>query len=235
MGYVHSYTSGASVDEATQALVAGMAGVKGCSVAATPPGTIVVTRTYRPGWAIALAIVTSILFLVGLLFLLITRTEALTVRITPEGRGSRLSIAGASAHELIVRLNATLRSLPDLRDLSGAPAELSDPVVVEPVGIMGGQGTPAAAAPPPAAGPVAAPVITAVPLVTTEAPRGSAPGGNVAADGRACAGCGRALDPDDQFCGTCGAAAPVACDTCAAELYEGDTFCTACGQAVATA
>ena len=78
------YTTSATVADTSSRLVGGLAGARGCAVVNPSPEHIVVSRSYRPGWAIGAAIFTSLLFLAGLLFLLVKRQEALTISLSSE-------------------------------------------------------------------------------------------------------------------------------------------------------
>ena len=48
----------------------------------------------------------------------------------------------------------------------------------------------------------------------------------------ACAGCGRALEPDEAFCPTCGAPAGAHCAHCGRRLDGDELFCPGCGKKV---
>lgn len=63
----------------------------------TADGTITVTRKIIPVWAVVVASIGWLLCLVGALFLLVRRTETLTIRVAEaEGGGSLVSAAGVA-------------------------------------------------------------------------------------------------------------------------------------------
>jgi len=52
----------------------------------------------------------------------------------------------------------------------------------------------------------------------------------VEADTNSCPNCGSEIDPDDQFCGSCGGSLnEKKCNSCGAVLQPKDTFCRKCG------
>jgi class 3 adenylate cyclase/tetratricopeptide (TPR) repeat protein len=53
--------------------------------------------------------------------------------------------------------------------------------------------------------------------------------GQEAVIARACQQCGRAAEPDDRFCGSCGTALPRSCARCGRDLPADVAFCTSCG------
>ena len=73
------------------------------------PGLIVLIRRYRPTWAIVLAILGALFFLIGLLFLLVKNTETLTVSVTPRGdMGSTVTVAGQMDDWVIIAIQRVL-------------------------------------------------------------------------------------------------------------------------------
>jgi len=77
------------------------------------PGLIIFVRRYRPGWAITLAIIGLIFFLLGLLFLLVKKEEVLTVTITPREPGKCLvAVTGEGSNDLIIRVQSAITGAP---------------------------------------------------------------------------------------------------------------------------
>ena len=104
-----------------QALVAACSVAKGCHVTSLGPGSIVVTRKYRPGWVIAVAIIGALFFLVGLLVLLYQAEETLTITLSAAEGGTRVVTTGVTSGELIHRVNGVLSSVDEAG--RAAPAE----------------------------------------------------------------------------------------------------------------
>jgi hypothetical protein len=92
----------------SQAVIAATAGATDYTVNAPGPGSIVLTRQYRPTWTIVVAIVGFLFFLVGLLALLVKNTEVLTLTLTPEEGGTRVVMSGVATPEMVTRLAASL-------------------------------------------------------------------------------------------------------------------------------
>jgi hypothetical protein len=99
-------------DLVMQQFVSATAGASGYTVSQAG-NTLILTRKYTPTWAIVLAILGALFFLVGLLLLLVKNTETLTISLAqgPTG-GTRVSISGQANADLVGRLNAVLSSLP---------------------------------------------------------------------------------------------------------------------------
>ena len=73
------------------------------------PGLIVLTRRYRPTWAIVLAIIGAFVFLLGLLFLLVKNTETLTISVMSRGdAGSTVVVGGQTDDWVVIRIQRTL-------------------------------------------------------------------------------------------------------------------------------
>lgn len=95
----------------SQRIIAGASGVDGCSVTTVGVGSILITRKYRPTWAIVVAVIGILLFLIGLLALLYTVTETLTITIAAEGEGTRITVTGTSSQEMLSRITSVLSGL----------------------------------------------------------------------------------------------------------------------------
>jgi hypothetical protein len=101
-----------SQEVVAQALVAATAGVPDYNLTTAGPGSIVLSRRYLPTWAIVVAVVGFLLFLLGLLALLYRVTETITITIVPTEGGSRVSVSGVGSPELLSRLTAVIGSMP---------------------------------------------------------------------------------------------------------------------------
>lgn len=220
MQYIRTVTTSASVEDATQLLITALAGSPH-TVTVPQSGTIIAKRTYRPGWVIGLAAATSLLFLVGLLFLLITRVEVITIRVNRRAGRSEVVVSGDAEVETIAQLNLGLRALPDLRGEDGMPVDIRDPVVQTTANLMEGGGKSLASTPP---APVSQQAVVAM---------GSAPTSVVITPiGQTCTGCGGPTGSNDRFCRGCGKATATSCGDCGAQSDADDTFCTGCGARV---
>ena len=78
------------------------------------PGSIVLTRKYIPTWAIIVAVIGVLIFLIGLLALLYRETEVTMVTVTPVQGGSRVTVSGVGSQEMLTRLTGTMSSMPAL-------------------------------------------------------------------------------------------------------------------------
>jgi hypothetical protein len=112
----------------SQAVIAATAGATDYTVSAPGPGSIVLTRQYRPTWTIVVAIIGFLFFLLGLLALLVKNTEALTLTLTPEEGGTRVVLSGVATPEMVTRLSSALGGTVGLgRDRYALPnAEAQD-------------------------------------------------------------------------------------------------------------
>lgn len=94
---------------AIRTAVALVDGLPGYEVTEVDGSSALITREYRPTWALVLAASTVLGFLPGLLALAIKREEALrVVAFAREDRGSELTVDGIASGELVTRLRATL-------------------------------------------------------------------------------------------------------------------------------
>jgi len=110
------FSVAATPESLAQAFFAAASGSSGYQVTAAGAGSIVLTRRYTPGWAIAVAIIGALFALLGLLALLVKDTETLAITITPVAGGSRISINGRCTAEMVTRLNAVITSAPALAE-----------------------------------------------------------------------------------------------------------------------
>ena len=111
-------------DAVSQRIIQSVSGVTGCTVTTAGVGSILISRKYRPTWAIVVAVVGILLFLIGLLALLYTVTETLTITITPDGDGTRVSVSGIASQEMLARITGVLGSLAVS---AGSASEQSSP------------------------------------------------------------------------------------------------------------
>jgi hypothetical protein len=84
------------------------------------PGSIALIRKYIPTWAIIVAVIGVLIFLVGLLALLYRETEVTMVTVTPVQGGSRVTVSGVGSQEMFTRLTGALSSLPTLGSAPGS-------------------------------------------------------------------------------------------------------------------
>jgi hypothetical protein len=97
-----------SRDVVMQTLIAAATGAGGYTPTIAGPNSLILTRKYWPTWVIVVAIVGTLLFLIGLLALLIRNTETLTVTLSESGQGTRVQVAGLATPELAARLSSVL-------------------------------------------------------------------------------------------------------------------------------
>lgn len=91
----------------SQDVVSSVAGANGVTVTTAGPGSIIITRTYIPTWAIVLGILGLLFFLVGIIFFFMKETESLTITLSPlQGGGTEVRATGTASPEVIGRLNA---------------------------------------------------------------------------------------------------------------------------------
>ena len=110
-------------EQVTQAIVASTAGVPGYTVTTAGTGTILLTRKYIPVWAIVVAVIGTLLFLIGLLALLYRETETMTVSLTPSEGGTRITLSGVGSQEMLTRITAAVSAMPALAATASAPVE----------------------------------------------------------------------------------------------------------------
>jgi hypothetical protein len=163
----------------------------GYTVVASGPNRFRMARTYRPKWALIAAVATAVFVGLGLLFLLVKRTETGDVVVVEERTGVKLRLTGSLQAPVIDALRQSLGG-----GVSTMPATIASPATPlpsQPASVV------ATAPPPPAAAvfqpqpqrvtPVVAPVVApvVVPVVVPAAPLagGAAAPLLVFADGRA--------------------------------------------------
>ena len=125
----------------------------GYTVVASGPNRFRIARTYRPKWALFAAVGTALFVGLGLLFLLVKRTETGDVVVAEDRAGVKVRITGALQQPVIDALRQAL----------GAAAPIGAPRAVNPVSFQG-------PAPAPVGPPVSAPVVAAAAIVSSVAP-----------------------------------------------------------------
>ena len=102
----------ASPDAALEAFVVVGATTNGYAVTLRSSTIVCLTRESRPIWTIVLAIV---LFPIGLLFLLIKKSENINVVATADENSTRVQINGSGSGDMCNRMTAVLASLPSVQ------------------------------------------------------------------------------------------------------------------------
>jgi hypothetical protein len=101
--------------EVSQSIIAACNGAQGYTVTTAGTGSIVMTRRYTPTWAIFLAVVGLLFFLLGLLFLLVKNYETVTITLSPDsGGGTNVFISGTASDEMQRRLTSVLSGMTSL-------------------------------------------------------------------------------------------------------------------------
>lgn len=118
----------------------------GYTVVASGPNRFRMARTYRPKWALITAVATAAFVGLGLLFLLVKRTETGDVVVVEDRSGVKLRLTGAIQQPVV----------DALRQLLGTPLSAAAPVAAAATSFQG-----PAAAPASAYQPAAMPVPTA--------------------------------------------------------------------------
>ena len=173
--YGLTYDTSLPPEEVLQRFYLGTTGASEYTVAQVAPGTLLLTRRFWPMWVIVLAVLGTLLCVIGVLLLLYRETETLEVTVTPTPTGSSVSVRGFASNEMAARLQVIIANLA-----SAAP-------------VAGGE-----------AGPLGSPVSTP-PAPGAPSPQGeAAAAGTGPAAARLCPA-GHALAGSEQFCPTCGA------------------------------
>lgn len=103
-----TYRVDLSPDAAIQWSLQAVNGVDRATASQAGPNALTVTRKYIPTWAIVVAVIGALLFLIGLLALLYRETETLTITARDNGDGSTTVYVSGMATDLMVqRLDAT--------------------------------------------------------------------------------------------------------------------------------
>jgi hypothetical protein len=101
--------------EVSQSIIAACNGAQGYTVTTAGTGSIVMTRRYTPTWAILLAVIGLLFFLLGLLFLLAKNYETLTITLSPNADGgTNVFISGTASDEMQRRLTSVLSGMTSL-------------------------------------------------------------------------------------------------------------------------
>jgi hypothetical protein len=90
--------------------------IKPYRVASPAADTLVLTRRVTPTWALVLAVIGLLVFLLGLLFLLVKTTEVITVRAENVEESVRVTSVGTGSAEMV-------RFLEDLFAPAPVPGE----------------------------------------------------------------------------------------------------------------
>jgi hypothetical protein len=101
-------------DVVSQALIAAASGVPGYTINTAGAGSVIFTRKYSPTWAIVVAVIGVLFFLLGLLALLVKETETLTATVTPVKNGTRVVFSGIATRDIMARVISALESMPTL-------------------------------------------------------------------------------------------------------------------------
>jgi hypothetical protein len=109
--FLRSATSSFDQDEVMQRFVAGTAGSRDYTVSPAGSGTLILTRRYIPTWAIIVAVLGAIFFLIGLIALFFRETETVTVTIRPTPTGSDIAVTGTANDSMAGRLNGVFVAL----------------------------------------------------------------------------------------------------------------------------
>ena len=99
-------------------------------------GSMQVERKFVPVWAIVLAIIGALLFLIGLLFLLVRTTEILQITVYEDPNGSRVDVNGTSSKDVVSRIQSALQYMTQY----GVPAGMAPLVSPFPIGTVPMQG-----------------------------------------------------------------------------------------------
>jgi hypothetical protein len=110
---VHETTAlvAVSPETAKDVVLSALRSGDGYQVAFGAGGSLVLSRSYRPRWATVVGIVTAIPMVgLGLLFLLVRRTESCTITIMDSPRGCSIIVDGQLSETVLARVRAALAS-----------------------------------------------------------------------------------------------------------------------------
>lgn len=94
-----------------QSYIAAGSGVGGYTMNAAG-NTLIFTRKYLPTWAIVVAVLGALLFLIGLLALVVRTTETLTLSFSSGSNGgTKVTISGLATPEMAANLSAVSQGL----------------------------------------------------------------------------------------------------------------------------
>jgi hypothetical protein len=104
--YNANFLTHRKISEVNQYYVASLAGSQGYTLMPVGNQTLILTRKYLPNWAIVVAIVGALFFLVGLLILLYRKTEVATIQFRETDDGfTEIVINGIVSDEVSTRLS----------------------------------------------------------------------------------------------------------------------------------
>jgi Uncharacterised protein family UPF0547 len=106
-------------DSVSQKLISGASGISEYTITTAGVGSLVLSRKYRPTWAIVVSVLGLLFFLIGVLGLLYTVTEILTITLATERGGTRIVVSGVGSQEMLERITGILGSFPVLPITSG--------------------------------------------------------------------------------------------------------------------
>ena len=106
-------------DSISQKLISGANGISDYTITTAGVGSLILSRKYRPTWAIVVSVLGLLFFLIGVLGLLYTVTEVLTITLATERGGTRIVVSGVGSQEMLERITGILGSFPALPVTSG--------------------------------------------------------------------------------------------------------------------
>jgi hypothetical protein len=129
-----------------------VSGVVAATISADPayemapvgPDTYQLVRTYRPTWALAAAIAGAVVFGLGILFLLVRRTESCTLVVTDGATGATIALTGALLPGRVESLREALErgpapsAAPEPQPSGPTPVPASPEAVSPPLILTGG-------------------------------------------------------------------------------------------------
>lgn len=110
-----------SPEEVVQRALGSTAGTRDYTFNMAGPNSLVITRKFIPQWAIIVAVIGALVFLIGLLALLCKETEVLTLTATEVAEGTKVTLNGMATAELVARLNAVFQADQSVRRPASGP------------------------------------------------------------------------------------------------------------------